>query len=124
MKRDHVYSDKQLVISRTGLPRVLSIMGAIDYFNAAAVTKALEKELHDGLNGSAGTFNGENGDGRLRIDLSGLQFVDTSGLRAFFDVAEKASHRGGLVLHGLPPQLRRVIQLVGWGDLPGLVLDD
>ena len=120
MKLDHVYSDKQLVITRTALPGLLFIMGAIDYFNAAAVTKALEKELHHSLNGSAE----KNGDGRLRIDLSGLQFVDTSGVRAFVDVAEKASHRGGLVLHGLPPQLRRVMELVGWGDVPGLVLDD
>jgi anti-anti-sigma factor len=112
---DHVYSDKQLVIARTALPGLLSIMGSIDHFNASAVARALEAELLTAA---------ESRDRRLHIDLSRLEFVDTSGIRAIVKVAENAPGRGGLVLHGLPPLMRRVMVLVGWGDGPGLIIDD
>ena len=124
VQRDHVYADKQLVITRTTLPGLLSIMGAIDYLNAASVATALRAELQAAAGGAAEMGNLENADGRLRIDVSGLEFVDTSGIRALVTLAADAGEQGGLVLHGLPPLIRRVMELVGWGELPGLVIDE
>lgn len=124
MQGDHVYADKQLVIARTTLPGVLSIMGAIDYFNAAAVATALKAELKAAVDGAAEMGDLESADGRLSLDLSRLEFVDTCGLRALVTLAAEAGERGGLVLHGLPPLIRRVMELVGWGELPGLVIDE
>jgi anti-anti-sigma regulatory factor len=124
MQGDHVYADKQLVIARTTLPGLLSIMGAIDYFNAAAVATALKPELLSAADRAAERGDLENADGRLRIDLSRLEFVDTCGIRALVTLATDTGERGGLVLLGLPPLIRRVMELVGWGELPGLVIDE
>jgi len=124
MQGDHVYADKQLVITWTSLPGLLSIMGAIDYFNAAAVARALKVELETAADDAAGIGDPENADGRLRIDVSRLEFVDTCGIRALVTLAEEAGDRGGLVLHGLPPLIRRVMELVGWEELSGLVINE
>ena len=56
--------------------------------------------------------------------MSRLEFVDTCGIRALVTLAEEAGDRGGLILDGLPPLIRRVMELVGWGDLPGLEINE
>jgi len=123
MQRGHVYADKQLVIARTALPNLLSIMGAIDYFNAANVARALEAELESATDrGEVG--NPTTAGGRLHIDLSGLEFVDTCGIRALIEITKSGGGRRVLVIHGLAPLFRRVIEVVGWGELPGLVIDE
>jgi hypothetical protein len=43
-------------------------------------------------------------------------------IKAIVDVARNAPH-GRLILHGLPDAIVRVMVLVGWSDLPTLVLD-
>ncbi|MCA2228823.1 STAS domain-containing protein [Nonomuraea aurantiaca] len=58
------------------------------------------------------------------VDLSGLAFIDVGGLRALVSVAA-ALHDGGdhvLTLRSAPPQLRRLLQLTGWRQTPGLHL--
>jgi len=105
-----MYADKQLVIRRTHAPDGLSFTGAIDLFNVDSVARSLSSVL------------GEEGD--LHIDVSQLEFCDVSGIRALVTAAESVGSRRRLVLHGLPPQLRTVMRVVGWTDLPGLVIDD
>jgi ABC-type transporter Mla MlaB component len=125
MQGDHVYADKQLVIARTALPDVLSIMGAIDYFNAANMARALEAELESATDrGDMGDPTPTTAEGRLHIDLSGLEFVDTCGIRALIEVTKSGGGRRVLVIHGLAPLFRRVIEVVGWGELPGLVIEE
>ncbi|MDQ6719953.1 MAG: STAS domain-containing protein [Candidatus Dormibacteraeota bacterium] len=105
-----MYADKQLVIRRTFTPAGLSFTGAIDLFNVDSVAQSLQSAL-DGV-------------GDLHIDLSRLEFCDVSGIRALVTAAESVGGRRRLVLHGLPPQLRTVMSVVGWTDLPGLVIDE
>ena len=105
-----MYADKQLVIRRTSEPAGLSFNGIIDLFNVDSVAESLNSVL--------------DGEGDLHIDLSYLEFSDVSGIRALVSAAERVSGRRRLVLHGLPPQIRTVMTVVGWTNLPGLVIGE
>lgn len=122
MEGDQVYSDKQLVIVRTGSPGELSITGAIDYYNAAAVASAVAGELQAADRSMLADAISGNGD--LHIDLSRLEFTDVTGIRALVQLAENAGEGRRLVLRGLPPRIRLVMAVVGWGDLPNLVIEE
>jgi anti-anti-sigma regulatory factor len=124
MDGDHVYTDKHLVILRTGSPGELRITGAIDYYNADAVASAVSGELRTGAHGAAALSDATSGNGDLHIDVSQLEFTDVSGIRALVQVAENAGDGRRLVLRGLPPRIRMVMAVVGWGDLPNLVIEE
>jgi anti-anti-sigma factor len=106
---DHsVYRDKQLAVKRTSSPAGLTFAGAIDHFNVDAVAQSLTLAVAGG--------------GDLHIDLSRLEFCDVSGIRALVTIAESMNGRGRLLLHGLPEGLQNVMTVVGWSDLPSLVI--
>ena len=107
---DLLYSDKQLVIRRTYAPSGLSVSGAIDVFNVDAFAEMLVSCLQ--------------GPGDLRVDLHYLEFCDVSGIRALVSAAKEVQQGRRLVLIGLPNQLRKVMTLVGWNDLPGMVISE
>lgn len=60
----------------------------------------------------------------VHVDLSGLNFIEVSGMRVLADAARRLSQQDRrLVLHGLAPHLRPVLQVVGWYDSSGVVLE-
>jgi|ERR1700682_550215 len=124
MEGEQIYTDKQLIILRTGTPGELSITGAIDYYNAQAVASAVAGELSAGVDGAARLSDAISGNGDLHIDLSRLEFTDVTGIRALVQVAENAGDGRRLVLRGLPPRIRMVMAVVGWADLPNLVIEE
>ena len=105
---EFLYSDKQLVIRRTFAPDGLSVAGVVDAFNVDSFARAIDSSL--------------DGEGDLRIDLNLLEFSDVSGIRALVSAAQGVNGGRRLVLHGLPEELRYVMRLVGWTDMPGLVI--
>jgi anti-anti-sigma factor len=107
---DLLYADKQLVVRRTHAPPGLVVSGAIDVFNVDAFNQALATCLE--------------ADGDLNVDMHYLEFCDVSGIRALVSAAKAVPQGRRLVLIGLPEQLRAVMTLVGWSDLPGLVIQD
>jgi anti-anti-sigma regulatory factor len=119
-----VYTDKQLVIARTSAPRGLSLSGAIDFYNADSVAAALTSELLTAGDVSVMVAGAVTGNGDLHLDLTRLEFTDVTGIRALVRIAENAGDGRRLVLRGLPPRIRTVIAVVGWGDLPSLVIDE
>jgi anti-anti-sigma regulatory factor len=121
---DEVYTDKQLVITRTESPGGLRVSGAIDYYNSEAVAAALTRELQAGPTGATALADAITGNGDLHIDVSRLEFTDVTGIRALVRIAETGGGSRRLVLRGLPPRIRTVIAVVGWADLPNLVLED
>jgi anti-anti-sigma regulatory factor len=124
MEGDHVYTDKQLIIVRTGSPGELSITGALDYYNAESVAAVVAGELAAG-NSRADELSGAvSGNGDLHVDLSRLEFTDVTGIRALVQVAESAGDGRRLVLRGLPSRIRTVMAVVGWGELPNLVIEE
>ena len=108
LEGEPMYADKQLVIRHTVPDKGLSFAGTIDVFNADTVADSVKSQL--------------NRDGDLHLDLSRVEFCDVSGIRALVAAAETAPVGHRLVLHGLPPLLQRVMTLVGWGELPTVVL--
>ena len=124
MEGDQVYADKQLIVSRTDMPAELSIIGAIDYYNAEAVAAALTAELGHTADVSTALSDAITGNGDLHLDLSRLEFTDVTGIRALVRIAETAGVGRRLVLRGLPPRIRTVMVVVGWADLPNLVIEE
>ena len=103
-----VFEDGMLRISRIVDPPRLAFNGDIDASNLDAVADALAVAVV--------------GARQLEVDLSGVMFCDLGGLRALVRTASglQPSHR--LVLLGTPHHVRRVLDLVGWAQLPNLVL--
>jgi anti-anti-sigma factor len=110
--RDVVYQDKQLVVTQTQGPLGLRFLGAVDASNVAAVAGLLEKTLRT------------DSAGDVHVDVTGLEFSDVSGIRALVAAAERADGTRKLVLHGLPALMTRVMDVVGWTDLPALTISD
>ena len=120
---DEVYADRQLVISRAGSPSRLTASGAIDFYNAEAAAAALTRELQAFVPGAEGLSDAISGNSDLHIDVSRLEFTDVTGIRALVKIAEAANSGRRLVLRGLPARIRTVIAVVGWSDLPNLVIE-
>lgn len=102
---DLIYTGRQLTVTRTQAPAGLRLSGEIDVSNVDSVTETL-----------AAHSNGAD----LHVDLSGLLFCDVSGIRALVSHAETLDGQHRLVLHGLPEQIEKVLDVVGWSELPGL----
>lgn len=124
MEGDEVYLDKQLIMTRTGSPSGLRVSGSIDYYNADAVAAALMRELNSPVPGAEGLSNAITGNGDLHLDVSRLEFADVTGIRALVRIAQNSTAGRRLLLRGLPERIRTVIAVVGWSDLPNLVLEE
>jgi len=56
----------------------------------------------------------ENGPGRLRLDLKGVSFMDSSGLALILNANKRvASYGGALIVVNVPKQARRVLASAG-----------
>jgi anti-anti-sigma factor len=104
----HAYRDKQLVVTATSRPVGLRFVGAVDASNVGAVSEVLAVTL------------AQHPDVDVHVDVSGLEFADVSGIRALVAAAESADHTRRFVLHGLPALMRKVMDVVGWSELPAL----
>jgi len=103
-----VYSDPQLVIRQTLPPNGLSFAGSIDANNAASVHSVLAQLAP--------------AQSHLHLELSRVQFIDVSGIRALAEIGQRANGTGRLVLHGLPVFLKRVMTIIGWDELQNVTI--
>ena len=99
----------QLRISRNPEKGWLRISGEIDAWNVESVREALRVAHREG--------------GDLHLDVSQLLFCDVTGIRAIAAAAINLEDGRRVVLHGLDPQLQKVFRVIGWGGMPGLVID-
>ncbi len=59
----------------------------------------------------------------VRLDMSGVQFVDSSGLRVLIEAHQRAEESGGQLVIGNPSDaVRRLLEISGVDDY--LVVDD
>ena len=103
-----LYADTILQILPTVDPPGLALVGDVDRSNVTAVSQAL------------GRMRGHTGD--VHIDLSGLLFCDLGGLQAIVRASQALDPGRRLVLHGLPRQLERALEIVDWAPLPNLAI--
>ncbi len=90
-------------------PRRLQVTGELDLATADDLVVKV-----------TGLSSGSSGD--LVLDLRGLEFVDSTGIRALIGVA--AQVRGGsLVLEAPNPTVRRVLELVRADSFPNVRID-
>jgi anti-anti-sigma factor len=87
-------------------PVGLKLTGEIDATNAHLVDRALREHAQAGR--------------PLHLDLSELSFCDVAGLRAVVSFAQRPGGDRRLVLHGMPAQIEKVMNVMGWAELPGL----
>jgi anti-sigma B factor antagonist len=85
---------------RTGESLTVALCGELDIATVPQLDTFLEVHVHEGVR-------------RLVVDVSGLAFVDARGLRAFTAMWARAEQRGiAVVVSGVPPQMRRLMDVV------------
>ena len=62
--------------------------------------------------------------GDFHIELSALEFGDSSGVHALIEAAREIDGAGRLIVHGLPRKLGTTVKAVVWNSLPGLLIAD
>lgn len=82
---------------------VLAVTGELDLATAPRLLEAAEQAL------------ARRPGAPLAIELSGLTFIDSSGLRALLSIA--AHTRGRVALVGPTPAVGRILDMTGTGDL-------
>jgi anti-anti-sigma factor len=97
-----------LSITRTENPRVLRVSGEVDVAGSDALATALTGALVDG--------------GSVTVDFHEVLFCDISGLRALVRASESAATGQDIHVVGLPAHLHRAVRMVGWSNLPGLII--
>jgi anti-anti-sigma factor len=100
-----------LVLVRVDQPCGITARGTLDVGQIAYLTGTLER------------LAAESG-GELLLDCAGLDFAGVDALRAIVQTAgvlHAAERR--LRVRGLSPYYARVLQLAGWDQTPGLLLD-
>jgi anti-sigma B factor antagonist len=97
-------SDQELLAIRP-IDGGAALVGEIDANTAVRLTQAFD------------------GPGDLVLDLSGVEFVDSSGLRVLIELHQHRSQAGGtLVLRTPSPAVRRLLDVSGVADY--LTVDD
>ena len=82
-----------------GETRTFHLAGELDLSSIDALVRAVAPSL--------------DGPGDLVLNLSKLQFVDSTGIRAFLDFGRQLRGRGRLVLEAPTRPVRRVFDLMG-----------
>lgn len=106
--------DCVLRITRNADRPELVLAGEIDEFSYPDLTASLARMV------SAGR-------GDIHIDLGAVEYCDIAGLRAIVcATGSPAAARPGrrVVLHSVPPQLRKVLHILGWDALPTVVVEE
>ena len=89
----------------TGSQLVVRVAGEIDIATAEQLQASLDEALKL--------------DGPLVVDMSGVTFIDGSGLKALLRVAASLNGRGPLALINAPHVLR-LLELAGLTDMSGI----
>ena len=80
----------------------IAVFGDLDHPNAAHLRDAVARVLSD------------QHPGRLELDLAGVPFLDTGGIRALLDCRARAQRVGcGLTVSNVRPDVHRVLDIVG-----------
>lgn len=121
---NHRQTGPKVVISRGSSQDWLVISGVIDYFNAESVAAQVLAELQGTGISADKAVAAVIDNRRLHLDLSDLEFTDPAGINALIRIARNTGPDQQLVLHGLPPLIRKVVLTVGLGDSRGLMIGE
>ncbi|MGC5009925.1 STAS domain-containing protein [Streptosporangium sp. DT93] len=88
----------------TGPPPGVRCEGDIDVSTREVLVRALDLAL-------------ERTSGDLHVDLHGVDFVDVGGLRVLAEAAFGLAEGRALLVDGLSPHVRRIMELCGWAEV-------
>src|SRR3954449_92337 len=77
---------------------VVALSGEIDMANAVGIAHSVKPLIKAG--------------GPIVIDVSGVTFIDSTGVQALFAVVDALGDRGCVVLHGVNGTVRKIIDLI------------
>ena len=77
--------------------RTIRLAGELDMSNASKLDEVLQAAAEQG--------------GPILVDLSGLTFMDSTGINAFVRTAASVHGRGCVILHGEQDRVRRVMDI-------------
>lgn len=97
-----------LQVLPTSEPGTVRLVGELDASNAEEFLESVQGQL--------------NGGGDVVLDLSGLTFIDSMGLRSFLRIASSLEDAGRLVLNGPQRSVARTIELVGLEKTPNIAI--
>jgi len=88
----------------------IGVTGEVDLANADELLAALQALMP--------------ASGDVILDLSGLEYLDSSGIRVLVNLVRPLSESGrSFVLTSPQPNVRRVLEIVGLDRAPGFILD-
>lgn len=99
-------------VTVTGKGRELTarISGEVDHHGAREIMEVLDREIDAAL------------PGRLALDLSGVTFMDSSGIAVLLRARRRMNElEGTLTVSHIPAQPRRVLEAAGIGRIVELV---
>jgi len=81
--------------------RVINVGGEVDVYTAQSLIELIQQEIADGQH-------------RLILDLSGIDFIDVHGLGTITGIYKRLQeHNGQLRLAGITPRLQRIFEVIG-----------
>ncbi len=98
-----------LEVTRLDGERGLRLAGDLDMLSGPELVEAFASLPKDGA-----------ANGQPKLDLSGVTFLDSSGLRAIMEIAGRTNGDGPLVLEGLSPTVLRVFEITNLSRHPQL----
>jgi len=104
----------QLVITAITDPPGLRLVGEVDIATAPMLRQALSEAL-------AGTQADPQA---LTIDLTGVTFIDSTGLHELVEAARSEHSQRSITLRNPSPQVLRVIDIIGIGGLFRIETED
>jgi anti-anti-sigma factor len=97
-----------LDIVQTDRRRTFRLIGELDISNAETLAAVLDRESQ------------ERGD--IKLDMSDLTFIDSSGIRVLLRAMDRLDGQGKLVLISPSNPVRQILSLMGLQDRDGLVV--
>jgi anti-anti-sigma factor len=95
-----------LRVEKTEDPRGFRLIGEVDLSSAGALAEALEADARQG--------------GDLALELSGLTFMDSTGLHVLLRTVQQMEGRGRLILLSPGERIQRLLELAGLYKVPGV----
>ena len=94
-------SDFDVLVSRTDSAAVIELVGDVDLYNAPQLQEAIRELLASGQH-------------RILVDLSRVEYIDSSGLGTLVGGLRRAREQDGdLTIRDASPRVRKVLTVTG-----------
>ena len=90
-------------IKKNGEETVLEIVGRLDTNTAHALDKTINEDIKDTVN--------------LVLDLSGLEYISSAGLRVLLSAQKKMQQMGSMKVKNVCEEVMEVFEMTGFADI-------